>query len=58
MNRTRKRAVNFKRVCRTWHRAGEVKMLVPGVRGSEGREKDKGVVVRRGSEGIAGEHMG
>ena len=30
--------------------ASEVEVLAPGVRGSEGEEKGKGVVVRRGLE--------
>ena len=38
------------RVCRAWHRAYEVKVLVPGISGAEGKEKGKGVVVRRGLE--------
>ncbi len=42
--------VDFGRVCRAWHIAYEVKVLVPGVRGAEAKEKGKGVVVRRGLE--------
>ena len=37
------RAAQFERVCRAWHRANGVQVPVPGVRGAEGEEKDKGV---------------
>ena len=41
-------ARDFSRVYRAWHRAYEVKVLVPGNRGAEGEEKGKGVIVRWG----------
>ncbi|MCK9230148.1 MAG: hypothetical protein M0Q23_03270 [Syntrophales bacterium] len=39
------RAADSWRVCRVWHRTGEVKVLAPAIRGAEGREKGKGVIV-------------
>jgi hypothetical protein len=36
------------RVCPAWHRAGEVKVLVPGFRRAENQEKGKGVIVKWG----------
>ncbi len=44
------RVAELCRVCRAWHRTCEVKVLTPGVNGAEGKEKGKGVVVRRGLE--------
>ncbi|OGW36462.1 MAG: hypothetical protein A2Y97_08500 [Nitrospirae bacterium RBG_13_39_12] len=41
---------DFGRVCQAWHRACEVKVLTPGISGAEGKEKGKGVTVRRGLE--------
>jgi hypothetical protein len=35
-------------VCQAWHRASEVKVLVPGDRGAEGEDQGKGVTVRWG----------
>ena len=46
------------RVCRAWHIACEVKVLAPGVRGAEGKEKGKGVVVRRGLEEVQSKSAG
>ncbi len=50
IQRTPTSAADFDRVCRAWHRTCEVKVLTPGVNGAEGKEKGKGVVVRRGLE--------
>jgi hypothetical protein len=38
------------RVCQAWHRACGVEVPTPGVRGAEGEEKGKGVIVRRRPE--------
>jgi hypothetical protein len=46
------------RVCRAWHRTYGVKVPVPGFRGAEGKEKGKGVVVRRGLEEAQSETAG
>jgi hypothetical protein len=45
-------------VCRAWHRTYGVKVPVPGFRGAEGKEKGKGVVVRRGLEEAQSETAG
>ena len=42
----KERTAHAGRVCRAWHRANGVQGPVPGVRGAEGEEKDKGVTVR------------
>jgi len=34
------------RVCRAWHRTCGVEVPTPGIRGAEGKEEGKGVVVR------------
>jgi hypothetical protein len=33
---TRGRSLAAIRVCRAWHRAGEVEVLTPGIRGAKG----------------------
>ena len=40
-----RKAAERTRVCRAWHRASEVGVLTPGVRGAEGKEKGKGIKV-------------
>ena len=46
------------RVCRAWHRTGEVKVLLPGVRRAEGQEKGKGVTATWGLEEAQSEAAG
>ena len=45
-------------VCRAWHVTLQVKVLWPGIRRAEGKEKGKCVVVRRGAEVPQGEIAG
>jgi hypothetical protein len=40
----------FNRVCRAWQRTSGMEVAVPGVRRTEGWEKDEGGIVRRGPE--------
>jgi len=47
---TAKSGALTKRVCRAWHESGRVKFPTSGIRRSEGWEKDKGVIARRGLE--------
>ena len=44
------RPLEPKRVCRAWHETYDVKVLVLGFRGAEGREEGKGVIARWGLE--------
>jgi hypothetical protein len=44
-------AADAGRVCQAWHRASEVKVLAPGIRGAEGEEKGKGTYREVGSGG-------
>jgi len=37
-------------VCQAWYRVSEMKVLAPGISGTEGYEKGKGVIARRGLE--------
>ena len=43
-------------MCQAWHRASEVQVLAPGIRGAAGEEKGKGIYREVGSEGLAENH--
>jgi len=51
-------AADAERVCRAWHRTGEVQVLTPGYRGAERQEKDKGLAARRGLKEVQSESAG
>ena len=45
-------------MCQAWRRDSGVQVPIPGVRGAEGQEKDKGAVVRLGLEEVQSENAG
>jgi len=51
-------AGEFKRVRRAWRVTSQVRVLWPGIRRAEGKEKGKGVVARRGLEEAQSEAAG
>ncbi len=51
-------ACYFERVRRAWRVTSQVRVLWPGIRRAEGKEKGKGVVARRGLEEAQSEAAG
>lgn len=51
-------ASELRRVCQAWHVTSWVQVPWPGLRRAEGKEKGKGVVVRRGLEEAQSEPAG
>ena len=51
-------APQFERVRRAWRVTLQVRVLWPGIRRAEGKEKGKGVVARRGLEEAQSEAAG